>query len=236
VADRKRLQQAVANRIQHGIQVGFRVQLAGELHQRAAIIVTVAIEVFVEPLLNPVADRLEQEGSHQHHRDQAGVAHILEVLLHQAAEREHDAVERRQHANRRQRVRIPAPEENIDVHQPVARDGIGQGQRDERQRKDRKPHILVGQHPQRIGRDVQDRKRQDAAEGPVAQPLQLLAHDGVFGFAVCQAQHQSAQQVGKHQQRLPDAVEHPAQFQQRDADLQGAGGDRQPKRKEQRGR
>jgi hypothetical protein len=99
VPDREGLQQALADRIEHGIQIGFRVQLAGELHQRAPVIVAVAIEVLVQPLLNPVADGLEQEGGHQHHRDQAGVAHILEVLLHQAAEREDDAVEGRQHAH-----------------------------------------------------------------------------------------------------------------------------------------
>ncbi len=192
MADREGLEQAVAHRSQHGVQIGFRVQLAGELHQRAPVIVAVPIEVLVQPLLNPVADGLEQERGHQHHRDQAGVAHILEILLHQAAEREDDAVECRQHAHRGQRVGVSAPEEDIDIHQPVARDGVRQRQRDEPQRQYRKPHVLVGQHPQRIGRHVQDGEGQDSAEGAVAQPFQLLPHDGVFGFAVFAAQHQPA--------------------------------------------
>ena len=77
MADRERLHQPVGHGLQHVVEVRFRVQLAGEFDQRAAIVVTVAVEIAVEPLLNPVADRLKQERRDQHDRDQPDVARRL---------------------------------------------------------------------------------------------------------------------------------------------------------------
>ena len=81
VLDGQGLQQPLAHDGEHGVQIGLRAQLAGELHQRAAVVVAVAVEMPVQPLLNPVADRLEQERGDQHHGHQAGVAQVLEVLF-----------------------------------------------------------------------------------------------------------------------------------------------------------
>ena len=54
VLDAQGLQQPLADDGEHGVQVGFRTQLAGELHQRAAVVVAVAVEMPVQPLLDPV--------------------------------------------------------------------------------------------------------------------------------------------------------------------------------------
>jgi len=84
----------------------------------------------------------KQEGGDQHDGDDADIAEVLEILLHQAGEREDDAVKRRQHADGGQRIGIAAPEDDIHVHQPVTHNGIGQGERNQGQREHR--HLEVG--------------------------------------------------------------------------------------------
>ena len=167
-----------------------RAQFAGELHQRAAVLVAVAVEVLVQPFLDPVADGLEQERRDQHHRHQAGVADIFEILLHQVAQRENDAVESREHAHRRQACRRSPGGRGYPRPSAGSARSRSQGQRDQRQGQHR--HLLVGvrHRAHGVGQHVQHGERQDAAEGAVAQPLELLPHDRIFGPAVLAAQRE----------------------------------------------
>src|ERR1019366_9685102 len=57
--------------------------ISGELHQGLPVVVAIAVEVPVQPLLNPVPYGLEEERRNQHYRHQRGVAQVLEELLHQ---------------------------------------------------------------------------------------------------------------------------------------------------------
>ena len=222
--DVESLDEAVRHGCQHSVQVGLRTQFAREFHERAAIVVAIPIEVLVQTLLNPVTDGLEQKRGHQHDNDQAGVAHVLEILLHQAAQREDDAVERGQHAQRGERVCVAAPEDDIDIHQPVAHDGVGEGQRDQHQRQYRHLHVGIGQGAHRVGSDIENRERQDPAEDAIAQPLKLLAHDRIVGLAILRAQHQAAREIDAGEKGRPEAVHEPAYLHQRHVDAQHSGG------------
>ena len=52
---------ALQDRFQHFAQVAFGIQLAAKLDQRLAVVVTLAIEKLVDPILGPVLDRIEQQ-------------------------------------------------------------------------------------------------------------------------------------------------------------------------------
>ncbi len=82
VFDLQRLQQPVADRGEHGVEIGFGAELSREFDQGEAVIVTVFVEMAVEAFLNPVANGLEEERGDEHDDDEAGVADILEILLH----------------------------------------------------------------------------------------------------------------------------------------------------------
>src|SRR4029077_448076 len=57
----ERFEQAVADGSEHGVEVGFGAKLTGKLDQGASVIILVAVEDPVEPLLDPGADGLEEK-------------------------------------------------------------------------------------------------------------------------------------------------------------------------------
>ena len=86
MADGQRLHQAVSNGLHHLIRICLRIQFTGKLNQRAAVVVTVAIKITVQTFLYPVANRLKQESSHQHDRDQTRPGQVFDVALGQTAQ------------------------------------------------------------------------------------------------------------------------------------------------------
>ena len=78
------------------------------------------------------------------------------------------------------------------------------------------PHVRAGNTAQDIGQRVEQREGQQAAEGSVAQPLELLAENEVFGAAVFQGEGEAADQIKRRQQRHPGAVQIPAHLHQWD--------------------
>ena len=233
VLDGEGFQQALAHRRQHGVQIHLGTQLAGELRQGAAVVVTVAIEILVEPLLNPGADGLEEEGCGQHDDQRRHVAGRGEFLGDQCAQRENNSVEAGQDAQGGQRVGIPPAEEDVDVHQPVAHDGIGQSERNQHHRQHRQRLIIAGNCPKCVRQRVEHGERRYPADGAVAQPFELLPHDGIFGFAVFDVQSVGAQQVQDCREHGPGPVQQPAQVDIRDSGLQRSGGNPQVERGQQ---
>ncbi len=63
--------QPVDNRREHLVEVGFGVQVAAELDQRLSIVVAFAIEEFVEIVLHPVLEWIEQQRCHRDGDDAA---------------------------------------------------------------------------------------------------------------------------------------------------------------------
>jgi hypothetical protein len=97
-------------------------------------------------------------------------------------------------------------ENDIDVHEPVAQDRIGPGNGHQDQRQHRELHEAVGHDPQHVRDDVNDRKRQNAENSPIAQPLQLSADDRILGSAELECEVPSAQQICRTEEREPEPV------------------------------
>ena len=108
------------------------------------------------------------------------------------AHRENQAVENPQHGQRRQRIDVAFLENDVDVHQPVAQNRVGPGERNQRQRQHRQVHGVIGRHAHHVRDRVDQRERQNAEQRAVAQPGQLAAHDGVVGAAQLERQHAAA--------------------------------------------
>ena len=167
--------------------------------------------------------RLEEEGRDQHHRHQPGVAQVLVELLHHAAQRKDDRVESRHHAQGGQCVGVPAPEDDVHVHQAVAHNRIGQRERNQHHAQHAHLHVRIRHRAQHVRQYVERRERHDSPKRSVAQPLQLLPHHHVFGPAVFLRQDQRPDQIGQRPRHHPGPIHHPAQFQQRHGDLHGTG-------------
>ncbi len=238
VFDTQGFNEALAGRGEHGIQVGFRPQFAGEFHQRPAVIVAVLIEMAVQPLLHPGADRLQQEGGHQHNADHRAHRQILERNIDHDRQREDDAVESGQHADGGQRVGVAAAEEDFHVHQPVAHHRIGQGQRDQHHGEHHQLQVLARQASETgIRQHVEDGAGEESADGAIAQPLQLLADEGIVGAAALNREDDGAQSIRGEGKDAVDAVEPPADFDQRPfRGMQGARGKSHVGAKQQRSR
>ncbi len=162
----------------------------------------------------------------QHHRAMGNGLAALEILAFTRLPRpkKTSSVERRQHAQRRQRSPgIATAEEDVHIHQAVPDDGIGQRERHQHQRGHGKLLIIAGHRPQHIGQHVEQHERQHPGEGAVTQPLQLPPHDGVLGLAVFGAQRKPAHDVGKAGQQHPQAVQAPVQLKQREIHLERSG-------------
>ena len=134
---------------------------AAELDQRAPVIKPVAIEEAIQTRLDPIAEGLKDKRGENDGDDIAGRAGGPSGLEQLANQRSQTEVERH-HSGRRHRVSQAALENNVNVHQPVADDGVSEAQRNQRQRKNRKLHPRSQHHAQErkeersdVGSDVQ---------------------------------------------------------------------------------
>ena len=230
--------QTVDDRAQHLVEIGLGIQVAAELDQRFAVVVTFAVEELVEILLHPVLERIEQQrrdrdGDHQADRSDAG-----EVLVEQ----------HRSHADGREvrggnragsdGVGHAALEDQVHVHQAVAEDGVAEGQRQEDQRQHGNLHPQPGHRAEQVGDDVEERERRDRQNRAARHPLHLLPQDRRFGMAVAVPQREGGRDEIRRQVNPLHAVQVPAQHFARleqvdDADVnQPAGAPRERTRRE----
>jgi hypothetical protein len=158
--------------------------------------------------------RRRDHGNHPTDRPQ-----ILQLELHGAAQQKHQAVERRQQNRSRQRVGGAAPHEDLHVHQAVANNRVGEGQRDQDERKDRQTARGAGNAPGHEGRDVENHKRRDAPQSAIGQPTPLLAQQSVFVAPAAEVQEQSAGGEVRSQQPVRQAVEQAAELLRRQVAL-----------------
>ncbi len=211
VLDGKRMHQPVANRAQHFIQIRLRSQFAREFDQRPPIVVAVLIEeVTVQLFLQPVADRLKDEGGEQDQPDDGGRAQIFG-----AGEREDQSVENPEHHQRSQRVNVALLENDVDVHQPVAQNRVSPRQRHQDQRQHRHLLVMPGKRSEQIWHGVDQGERHDAQQRAVAHVLQLPPHQRIFGVRGLHRQNHGAGQVENAQQEHPDPVQEPIDFHRR---------------------
>ena len=159
--DQQRARQAVDDRAQHLVEIGLGIQVAAKLDQRLAVVVTFAVEELVQIVLHPVLERVEQQrgyGDGDHQADGSGAG---EVLVEQ-----HRAMPTAREIRRRDRARgdgvgHAALEDQVDVHQAVAEDGVAEGQRQKDQRQHRNLHPHSGHRAEQVRDDVEERERRD---------------------------------------------------------------------------
>ncbi len=215
------VEETVAQGLEHGVAVGFRAELAGEGDESLAIVVTVFIkDVAVHLFLEPVADGLKDEGGEEDEGDDGGGREIAGL-----GEREDEAVENAEDGEGGDGVDIALLEDDVDVHEAVTEDSVGPGDGDEGEGKD--GHFLVvardGAHEK--GDDVDDGEGEDADDGAVAEVLDLAANDGVVGLVQLEGEDGGAGEIAGAEVEQPDAVEQPADLDQRGGDSKHALGD-----------
>ena len=172
----QRFRQPVHDRAEQPVQIGLRAQAAAEGDQGLAIVVALAVEDPVYPVLNGAFERFEKlggddDGSDQAPRSRAGQAGVH----HLSRDRDRTKVKADQ-GSRRQGVGDAALENQVDVHQAVADDGPAKGQGQKDQANAPQPDQNAGNRNAGEKRDdVQHREGNDGEQSSPGQPLQLLA-------------------------------------------------------------
>jgi len=227
VVHRERVQQPLADAAQRAVEIHLRSELAREAEQRAAVVEAVAVEdVPVELLLDPVAQRLEDQRRNQHQQHHGRRAEFV-AARERIDQQRHEA----QHRERGQQIDVALLEDDVDVHQPVAQDRVGPGERDEAEKQHAQPHRLRRRHAGCKRQGVGKGEGHDAGESAVAEPLQLLAHDRVGGLAEAQMQRQPPCQIAGRKQRHPQAVNQPVQLDERNRAAHDARGEAELQRR-----
>ena len=207
----QRAREAVDHRAEHLVEIGFGAQVAAELDQGAPVVVTLAIEHAVEALLDPVLHGLEQERGHDHGHHQAGGPGAGHARVHDLRRHADRAEVETQNGRRRQRVGHAALEDDVHVHQPVADDGVAEGQGQEHQREGRDRHQPAGQSAGQERDDVEQGERGDRQDGAARHPLQLLAQDGSMRPPVGVPEHHRSHREQRGQIEHLHPIQVPAQ-------------------------
>ena len=123
-------------------------------------------------------------------------------------------------------------EDDVDVHEAVAQDGVGPGEGDEGEGKDGHFLVVAGDGAHEIGDDVDEGEGEDADKGAVAEVLDLAADDGVVGFAELEGEDGGAGDVAGAEVEKPNAIQQPADFDQRSGDAEHPLGDEEIEQEE----
>ena len=127
--------QAVHDRGQHLVEIGFRVQVAAELGQRFPVIVAFAVEKFVQVILYPVFERIEQQRGYCDGGDQSDGPDAGESLMKELRSDAHGRKVGSCNRARGDGVGHAPLKDEVHVHQAVAEDGIAEGERQKDQRQ-----------------------------------------------------------------------------------------------------
>ena len=202
--DHQRPRQPVDDRGQHLVQIGFRVQIAAKLGQRLPVVITFAIEKLVQVILHPVLKGIEQQrsdgdGYHQSQRPGAG-----EVLVEQHRGHAYGGKVRSRNRAGCDGVGHAALEDQVHIHQPIAEDGVAEGQRQKHQRQHRNLHPQAGHAAGKIRDDVEQRERRNRQNRSARHPLHLLPQDRRLGMTIAVPQgegrgHKIGRQVNRFQ-------------------------------------
>src|SRR5271157_2099982 len=143
----KRIEQPAGNGSQHGVKIGLRTELAGELDQSGTVVVAITVkDVALQELLDPTADGLKDERRKQDQDQEcrSGDGGGIEDDKNQS-------VEGAEHGKCRKGVDVALLENDVDVHQPVAGHRVGPCNGDEPKRKHGKAHEMRGYRTEQVG-------------------------------------------------------------------------------------
>jgi hypothetical protein len=183
------LQEVEASRVQETTQ-----SLANEREQRRGLqrvrdrlreivegllqIVLLAEEAPLEESLDAIASRSEGGGDDQRRDDRHQLTVLPGKVQHGVADQDHDHEIGTDHQAREHRVDQRPADEHLDVHQPVARDGVPEAHRDQYHRNRSEQGQIVAAEQLAQG-DVEDQEGQGAQHRSQRQELHALPESGV---------------------------------------------------------
>ncbi len=185
----QRPRQAIDHRTQHPVQIGFRAQLAPKFDQRLAVVVAGAIEELIDTLLDPFAHRVKEQRGDHHGQDQPDRSRTRDLGVDQFRDSSHYREVNPDNRGRRQRVHHAPLENQVHVHQPVAEDGISEGQGQQAQRQNGNLHRRARHRSRQIGNHIEQREGRDGQNGAARDPFELLPQDRRAGPAIAVPQH-----------------------------------------------
>src|SRR5277367_5795799 len=174
--DEQRVRQALDDGVQQCLEVCLRTEAATEFDQRLPVVVALAIEDAVDPLLDAAPERVKKlrcddDGGDQSPEPKAGKA-IADDLPGEGDQAEVEGDERCSG----QRVGDAALEDEVRIHEAVTDDGPAEGERQKDQREDRDLGQQVGnQRIGQIGNGEENRVRRNGEDCAACEPLELLA-------------------------------------------------------------
>ena len=118
------------------VQIRFRAELPAELDQGAAVVIDRAIKSLIDAILNPFAHRIKQKRGNDDSQDPsqrpgAGLPHV--------DQRGYSGYQREIHSRYRrcgQGINHAPLENQVNVHQAVAEDGVAERERQQSQQQD----------------------------------------------------------------------------------------------------
>ncbi len=174
--DEQRAREPVGYGGEHRVEIGFGAEAAAEFDQRLAVVVASAVEDAIDAGLNSALERIEKLRGDDDGGDEAPGAEAGQILVDQLCRNGDRAEIQSDERSRRERVSDAALEDEVHVHEPVADDGPGEG---ERQKDEAEPGDLVedGRHRPvcEEGYDLQKGEGDDREQSAARKPLQLLA-------------------------------------------------------------
>ncbi len=165
--------------VRQGEEADFGAEGAGEIEQGGPVLVPVPVEAALEPPFERAAEGREQQRQRQRRQAQGRQHRVRgEPLEPPRRHEEEEEVEGPQERGRPEPGRGGA-RDPLHVHQAEMDEGVPDRQRDQGERKDRRFHGEGGAHPEGDRQPVGQGEGEDARQGPVPDPFQLLAGDEV---------------------------------------------------------
>ncbi len=180
------LRQPAGDGVEQVAQVGLCAEFPSEADEGFAVIVAFAVKQPVYTVLDGALDRIEQRRSDDDGGDQPVHAGIGQALAHQLGGQCHQAEIKAQQRRRGQRVRYAALEDQVHIHEAVAHDGPGKGQRQDDKREDGQVAHRFWRGPvKQVRQDVEQRVGNHGQQGPARKPLELLTPQHLTGCQIC---------------------------------------------------
>ena len=196
----QRLRQPVHDGMEQSVQIGLRTQAAAEGDQGLAIVVALAVEDPVDPVLNGAFERFEKLRRDDDGGDQAPRACAGQAGMHHLSREGDRAKIKADQRSRRQGVGNAALEDQVNVHQAVADNGPAKGKRQKDQANATQLDQNAGNRNAGEKRDdVQHREGNDGEQGSPGQPLQLLAAKRILLPEIVAEENQGSQDVVERQ-------------------------------------
>src|ERR1017187_2802078 len=185
----QRVREAINDRSEHVVEVGFGIQIAAKLDQRLTVVVAFLVKKLVEVVLNPVLEGVKEQcsdGNRDHQADRTGAG---EVLVEEFRDHADGRKICRQNCASGNGVSHAALEDEVDVHQAVAEYGVAEREGQEHQRQNGEAHAHCRHAAEQVGNHVKNGERSDGEDGTARYPLHLLPQDGRACMTVAMPEH-----------------------------------------------